>query len=159
MSAKPVLSRLKDNNTAHQNPSLPLIWKSRWGSFCLTIIIYFIVASVSLRILYKSDPTPIWPPAGFALVAALWFGSWGLGGIALGKFIFNISQGKFAPIELLLTVAVVLQAMVGAYLLKNLCTQYQADICISKALQKAVKRENGAGQKLLEEFEFIGEYR
>ncbi|NJK29636.1 MAG: hypothetical protein HC940_05525 [Acaryochloris sp. SU_5_25] len=43
--------------------------------------------------------------------------------------------------------------------LKNLCTQYQADICLSKALQKAVKRENTAGQKRLEEFEFIGEHR
>jgi class 3 adenylate cyclase len=103
------------------SPSLSSRPQRWWGQVLVIVgvaIVYVLVSVTAKAILYQSDPTPIWPPAGLALVAVFWFRYPGIMGVLLGDLVFNAQSGMFGLPSLLLSLAAVLQAVFGAWLLK-----------------------------------------
>jgi class 3 adenylate cyclase len=80
-------------------------------------LIYFLVSSAAKKILAESDPSPIWPLAGLALVATYRYRYAGAAGIFLGDFFFNTSSHLFGFTSLLMSLAAVAQGSLGAWFL------------------------------------------
>lgn len=81
---------------------------------------YLLVAELGALLQY---PTPIpifWPPAGIALAAIVLFGSSMWPAIALGAFLFCLISGMPLSLAIIITTAVVLSPLVGAYALRRL---------------------------------------
>jgi class 3 adenylate cyclase len=104
-------SAIAQNRTNTPKPSID----DRPLSALIIAVVYLIAAQLSVSIFYQSDPTPIWVPAGLALVAVFWYKLWGLVGIAVGDLTFDLLHG--AQGIGILTLAVVVQAWLGAWLL------------------------------------------
>jgi class 3 adenylate cyclase len=99
--------------------SAPFTRQSRGVIGIAIALIYLATAQLSHTLLFNSEPTPIWPAAGLAVVAVLWYKRWGVIGIAIGDLAFGLLNQQ-PPFELILTVAVILQAMLGAWCLQSL---------------------------------------
>jgi class 3 adenylate cyclase len=114
-----LLSQMKDKPSPPINrPNTPKPSNDRSAIAAVIIaLVYWIAAELFQFIFYESNPTPIWPPAGLALVAVLWYQRWGLIGIAVGDLTFDILNG--AKGIGVLTLAVVLQAWLGAWWLQR----------------------------------------
>jgi class 3 adenylate cyclase len=80
-------------------------------------LIYALVSVFSKAILAESDPSPIWPPAGLALVLVYWYRQPAMAGILLGDLLLNAYSQVFGWTSLLMSLAAVVQAFFGAWLL------------------------------------------
>jgi signal transduction histidine kinase len=82
--------------------------------------IYHLVARLALQLAYvQANTTPVWPPSGIALAALLLLGMRYWPGIALGVVGGSLLTGAPLPMALGLGLANTLEALAGAYLLRN----------------------------------------
>ncbi|GAB4377944.1 MAG: hypothetical protein Kow00121_28780 [Elainellaceae cyanobacterium] len=92
-----------------------------------TAIAYFLAARSSLFILNLGiEASPVWPPAGIALAALLWYGRWTAVGVALGAWLVNHTSGAFGLLSVGSILGSTLQAVIGAALLQRIrfCTSF-----------------------------------
>jgi signal transduction histidine kinase len=83
-------------------------------------VVYHLAARLGLKMAYvQINTSPVWPPTGIALAALLIFGIKLWPGVSLGVLLGSLLTG--APLNLALGMALgnTLEALAGAYLLKN----------------------------------------
>lgn len=102
---------------------IPLVKSGFWHYFAvvgLLTVAYFVTAQLAFSTLgLKVEASPVWPPAGIALAALLLQGKRVWPGVALGAFFFALSLKVSWTIACGSALGSVLQALVGAELLRS----------------------------------------
>ncbi len=89
------------------------------GLVVLVAIAYWAIATANQWISGSEALILVWLPSGLSLLAALWLKEPGVLGVGLGAWCLNIASGYPLPKSVLLTLAVLLQVMVGKWLLSR----------------------------------------
>jgi class 3 adenylate cyclase len=85
---------------------------------------YFLTAWLTWRLFYESDPSPIWPPAGIAIVVTYRYRLLGLISVAIGDILFDtLIGGTTGIITLLLACGFIGETFCGASLLRRSTNQ------------------------------------
>jgi signal transduction histidine kinase/CheY-like chemotaxis protein len=85
--------------------------------------LYFGAAKLGLALAFQAEQvTAVWPPTGIALAAVLLFGYRIWPGIALGAFLANLTVSEPPLTACGIAVGNTLEALVGAWLLRNVCS-------------------------------------
>jgi signal transduction histidine kinase len=93
-------------------------------------VIYFVTARIGLSIDAVSGfATLVWPPTGIALATILILGRQYWPGIALAAFLVNLATGATPMAAVGIAIGNTLEAIVGAYLLKNV---FRIDIALER---------------------------
>jgi signal transduction histidine kinase/integral membrane sensor domain MASE1/ActR/RegA family two-component response regulator len=83
--------------------------------------IYFVAAKIGLSLAFMNvSVSPVWPPAGVAIAAMLWYGYRAMPGVALGALLANylLTDVPFAP-SAIIAVGNTLEAVTALYLLRR----------------------------------------
>jgi signal transduction histidine kinase len=87
----------------------------------LLAVLYLLVARLGLQIhAINNFATLVWPPTGLSLVAMLLMGPQFWPSIAVGAFVANLWTGASLPVALGIAAGNVLEAVLGAYLLRRI---------------------------------------
>ena len=87
----------------------------------LLAVIYHLAARLGLKMAYvQFNTSPVWPPTGIALAALLLFGLDLWPGVTLAVLLGSLFTGADPKVALGITLGNTLEALAGAYLLKNL---------------------------------------
>lgn len=86
----------------------------------LLALVYALVGKLALRLAFvNASATAVWPPAGIALAAYLFFGYRVWPGIFLGAFVVNLSTAGTILTSLGIATGNTLEGLVGAYLVNS----------------------------------------
>jgi PAS domain S-box-containing protein len=88
------------------------------GTAALTLA-YWASAELGLRLGLVPQVTAVWPPAGIALAAVLWFGARAVPGIALGALLANARAAEPLATAFGIAAGNTLEAIIGAWLLRR----------------------------------------
>jgi signal transduction histidine kinase/integral membrane sensor domain MASE1/CheY-like chemotaxis protein len=83
--------------------------------------VYFVAAKIGLSLAFINvSVSPVWPPAGVAIAAMVWFGYRATPGVALGALLANylLTDVPFAP-SAMIAVGNTLEALTALYLLRR----------------------------------------
>ncbi len=86
---------------------------------CLTAAIYLVLALATVGLAtFPSCASPVWPAAGWALIAGVLWGSPGYAGVWLGAWMHNsyMAQGNYLAYPVLVACAAAAQAFLGVWL-------------------------------------------
>ncbi len=93
------------------------------GTIALLGVVYYIAAKVGLMMVeIRGGPSLVWVSSGISLAAVVRLGYRVWPGIVLGGLLTNLELGLSAPVGLPLLLAEVLEALLGAFLVRRFCS-------------------------------------